>query len=129
MSSQYDHIQKIWYRNGDVKFYMRSKWEYNYACFLDFLIKHGEIERWEHEPDTFWFEQIRRGVRSYLPDFKVYNKDGSVEYHEVKGYMDRKSKTKLKRMKKYYPEVKMVLIDQKRYKAIKKIASLINNWI
>ena len=129
MTKQYDHIKKIWFVDGDRKFYMRSKWEFNYACYLNFLLKHGEILSWEHEPDTFWFEKIRRGVRSYLPDFKVVNKSGSIEYHEVKGYMDPKSKTKIKRMAKYYPEVKLVVIDQKAYNAIKKIKGMIKGWI
>ena len=60
----------------------------------------GEILKWEYEPETFWFEKIKRGVRTYTPDFKVTEKDGSIIFHEVKGYMDARSKTKLKRMKK-----------------------------
>ena len=105
--------------NGKDIFF-RSLWEANYALYLDFLIKQDEIIKWEFEPETFWFEKIKRGVRSYKPDFKVYNKDKTIEYHEVKGWMDSKSKTKLNRMRIYYPEIKIVLIDQKRYKSIKK---------
>lgn len=104
--------------NGKV-IYFRSLWEPNYALYLDFLIKQKQILKWEYEPDTFWFDQIKRGVRSYKPDFKVTNIDGSIEYHEVKGYMDAKSKTKLKRMRIYYPDVKMVLIDKAVYNEIK----------
>jgi hypothetical protein len=53
-----------------------------------------------------------------LPDFRVTLNDGSIEYHEVKGWMDDRSQTKLNRMAKYYPNVKMVLIDGKRYRGI-----------
>lgn len=103
--------------NGKLIFF-RSSWEANYALYLDFLIKQKEIIEWEFEPDTFWFE-IKRGVRSYKPDFKVQLPDGSIQYHEVKGWMDSKSKTKLKRMAKYYPEINIILIDAPVYKDIK----------
>lgn len=101
------------------KIFFRSSWEANYALYLDFIIdQRQDIVKWEFEVDTFWFEAIRRGVRSYKPDFKVYLKNGNIEYHEVKGWMDPKSKTKLSRMKKYYPKTKIVLIDAKPYKEI-----------
>lgn len=100
-------------------YFFRSSWEPNYALYLDFLVKQGEIKSWEYETDTFWFEKIKRGVRSYKPDFKVFKNDGTFEYHEVKGYMDAKSNTKMRRMKKYYPNVKLVLIDKDCYKDIK----------
>lgn len=101
------------------KMFFRSSWEANYALYLDFLIKQNQIEKWEYETETFWFEKIKRGVRSYKPDFKVFKKNGDIEYHEVKGWMDNKSKTKLKRMKKYYPLIKIILIDKDIYKDIK----------
>jgi len=109
--------------------YVRSSWEANYARYLNWLVDHGEIASWEYEPDTFVFEAIKRGTRSYMPDFKVVNNDGSVEYHEVKGWMDQKSTTKLNRMAKYYPEVKIVLIDEAAYDGIRKSAQkLIPHW-
>lgn len=112
----------------DLGYFVRSSWEANYARYLKWLVSKNQIKGFEYEPDTFWFEEIKRGVRSYLPDFKVTNNDGSIEYHEVKGYMDAKSKTKLSRMKKYYPQVKLILIDQKAYEGIKKISKMIPNW-
>jgi len=109
--------------------YVRSSWEANYARYLNWLIDLGEIESWEYEPDTFWFENIKRGTRSYTPDFKVWSKDGTYEYHEVKGWMDQKSKTKLSRMRKYYPEEGIVVIGADVYKSIKRdISKLIRNW-
>jgi len=95
---------------------MRSGWEIRYAAFLNILIRGKAILSWEYEIDTFWFESIKRGVRSYKPDFKIFNNDGSIEYHEVKGRMDSKSKTKLNRMRIYYPEIKIVLKDATFFK-------------
>jgi len=112
--------------NGE-KIFFRSVWEANYALYLDFLVKHKKIKKWEYEPKTFWFKKIKRGVRSYMPDFKITNNDKSVSYHEVKGWMDNKSKTKLNRMRIYYPNVKIVLIDKNSYKDIlKKLKGIIN---
>jgi len=59
----------------------------------------------------------------------VTNKDGSFEYHEVKGWMDDKSKTRLARMAKYYPDVKLVLIDAPVYRSIsRQIQRMIVGW-
>lgn len=113
----------------DLGLFVRSSWEANYARYLNWLIEQGEIEKWEYEVDTFEFEPIKRGTRFYTPDFKIFNNDGSVEYHEVKGYMDSKSKTKLKRMAKYYPDIEIVLIDKDVYYSIaSQCKNLIENW-
>lgn len=100
--------------------FFRSSWEANYARYLNWLIKIGQISNWEYEVDTFEFTAIKKGTRFYIPDFKVTNLDGSIEYHEVKGWMDPRSQTKLKRMKRYYPKIKLVLIDKVAYKALEK---------
>jgi len=43
--------------------------------------------------------------------------------------MDKKSKTKLSRMAKYYPEVRLDVVDQKKYNAIKRqICKVIECW-
>lgn len=119
-SCAYPNIQRGYYDINGTTMYFRSKWEANYALFLDFLVDHGEIAKWEFEPDTFVFEKIKFGTRSYTPDFKVFKDDNKFEYHEVKGYMDSKSKTKLKRMKKYYPEIVVKLVDTSEYNLLKK---------
>lgn len=116
--NHFAHIKPGWWSDGTRRIYMRSGWEHKYADHLNLLIKAGEVLAWDYEPDTFWFDKIMRGVRSYKPDFRVQLKDGTVEYHEVKGYLDAKSKTKLKRMAKYYPDVKVVLLTGKRLREI-----------
>jgi hypothetical protein len=103
--------------------YFRSSWEANIARYYNFL----GIE-WQFEPKTFVFANITRGSVSYTPDFYLPKEDKWVE---VKGWMDGKSKTKLKRFKKQYPEeyAKLQLITEKEYKEIKrKIAPFIKEW-
>jgi hypothetical protein len=118
-----------WREFGGKRVFYRSRWEANYGRYLEFLKEHGEIVDWHHEAHTFWFEGIKRGCVSYLPDFKVENRNGSIEWHEVKGWMDARSKTVLKRMAKYHPKEKMILIQEKQYKEIeRKISALIPGW-
>jgi hypothetical protein len=99
--------------------FFRSSWEANYARYLEMLRRDGKIEGWQFEPETFWFLEIKRGVRSYLPDFKIARTGGRPSYFvEVKGWMDPKSATKISRMRKYYPDVELEVVDQKRYRLI-----------
>ena len=117
-------------RRADLdNIYFRSRWEANYARCLNFLKKHKEIFKWQYEPDTFWFHKIKRGVRSYKPDFKVWDhKNEDPYYYELKGYLDPKSKTKLKRMRIYYPDVKVILVDSKAYLHTAQWKRLIPGW-
>lgn len=118
-----------WRNVGDRRIYFRSRWEANYGMYLDWLKGLGEISDWEHEPDTFWFDGIKRGCVSYLPDFKVTTTGGNIEYHEVKGWMDARSKTKIRRMAKYHPDVKLIVIDKKPYMEIrKKVGRIVPGW-
>jgi len=108
--------------------YFRSAWEANYARYLNLLVRQRGILRWEYEVDTFEFP-VKRGCRFYTPDFKVWTDATTYRYHEVKGYMDQKSATKLKRMKKYHPEQRIVLIDSKTYHAIAaSVSRVIPHW-
>jgi len=111
--------KKGWYTTRGRKYYLKSSWELSYAQYLDRELADGKIVEWEYEPDTFWFERIKRGIRSYTPDFKVKYLNGEVQYHEVKGYLDSKSKTKLNRMRIYHPEIKMELIDRAVMKSLR----------
>lgn len=118
-----------WREIGAVRKFYRSRWEANYARYLQFLLERGEIAKWEHEPETFWFEKVMRGVRSYLPDFRVTRTNSTVYYVEVKGYMDSKSLTKLKRMAKYHPAVELELVDASAYKTLAKtVSGLVDGW-
>lgn len=126
--NMYSRSQKGYVEVGGKIYFYRSSWEPNVAAYLEFLKQKGEIKEWEYEPDVFWFDNIKRGVRSYRPDFKVYRNDESFYYIEVKGWMDDKSKTKMKRMRIYYPEVEIEILGNDRYKEISKMAPLIPEW-
>jgi hypothetical protein len=118
-----------WRTIGGQRCYFRSSWEANYGRYLEWLRANGQIKKWEHEPETFWFEAIKRGTRSYLPDFRVTEINGRIEYHEVKGWMDDRSKTKIRRMAKYHPTVILKVIDGKAYKALaKQVSRLVEGW-
>jgi hypothetical protein len=110
--------------------FFRSSWEANYARYLNFLISNGKIYRWEYEADTFWFEAIKRGTRSYTPDFKIWTRADSDPYYvEIKGWMDQKSRTRAARMKKYYPGVRIVLVEAPQYRAIARtIGGVLSAW-
>lgn len=109
--------------------YFRSAWEANYARYLNFLVSKGEIAGWAFEPKTFEFEKIKRGTRAYTPDFRVDLVGGGHEWHEVKGWMDDKSKTRLARFARYFPAEKLIVIDQSWFKsASKTIARMLPNW-
>lgn len=110
--------------------YFRSRWEANYARFLNLCIKQGTVTRWEFEPKTFSFEAIKRGTRTYTPDFRVWKADDTYEWHEVKGWMDDKSATRLKRMAKYFPEERIVVIGPAFFSTARKsgMAGAIAGW-
>ena len=130
MRNGYSRGRQGTYDINGKKIFFRSLWEVNYALYLDYLKSNGDIKQWTFEEDTFWFEKIKRGVRSYKPDFKVTLNDGSIEYHEVKGYMDAKSKTKINRMRIYHPEVKLILIEKDLYNELKsKWFKLLNMYV
>lgn len=125
----YDHIQAGWRTIGGIKAYYRSKYEANYARYLQFFKEKGYIADWLHEPKTFWFMEIKRGCRSYKPDFEVIQLDGQRVWVEVKGYYDSKSLTKIKRFRKYYPSEKLTVIDETFFKNCKnKLKMLIKGW-
>lgn len=99
-----------WCEIGGRRIYFRSKLERDYCRKLELAKQAKKILEWEHEPQVFWFGELRRGVTNYTPDFRITELDGTQWYAETKGYMDSKSKTKLKRMANYHPDVKLVLI-------------------
>lgn len=116
-------------RREDIGIYVRSSWEANIARYLNYLMEKGKVVHWEYESHRFEFEKIKRGTRSYLPDFCVILKSGNLEWWEVKGYWTQKAKTAVKRFHKYYPDEKLVIIDKEIYKQIEQeFSSLISEW-
>jgi hypothetical protein len=118
-----------WAEIGGKRNFYRSRWEYRYALYLEFMKKHSHIIEWQHEPKTFWFEGIKRGTNNYKPDFMVIFPSGSEEWIEIKGYMDAKSATKIKRMAKYHPDVKLRVIGKEWFKQNGgKLKNIISGW-
>ena len=87
----YQHT-KTGYRE-DIDLVLRSNWEANFARIL----KLYDID-FDFEPTVFPFP-IKRGTKAYTPDF--YIKENNI-WIEIKGFLDDKSKIKLKRFKRYY---------------------------
>ncbi len=118
-----------WRNIAERRIYFRSRWEANLGFYMQWQKQRKMIIDWEHEPKTFWFEGIKRGCVSYLPDFKIINLDGSHYWVEVKGFMDSKSKTKIRRFKKYFPQEHLRVLDSKWYTAnSKKLKNIVPGW-
>ena len=110
--------------------FFRSSWEANFARYLNLLKSMNVVDHWEFEPRTFRFEGIKRGVMSYRPDFLVkYRSDPTGVYIEVKGWTTPKDKTKWKRMAEFYPDVRLQVVGEREYLAIKdKWSAQIPGW-
>lgn len=115
---------KAGYREDLGNIYFRSSWEANYARLLNHLKGSYLIRSWEFESDIFDLPSGR-----YLPDFRVESIDGSIAYHEVKGYMTDVAREKLQDMSTERPDVKVVLIGPETYAALESTyAGSIVNW-
>lgn len=103
--------------------FFRSAWEANFARILN----HVGIE-WEYEPKTFDFKDITRGTVNYTPDFYLPE---FGKWIEIKGWMDKKSKLKIDRFRKRYPDeaANLIIITSAEYKFLDKIfRSRIEGW-
>jgi hypothetical protein len=90
--------------------YVRSRAEANYLRLLRFI-----GVPYHYEPKTFVFEAVRGGVnRTYTPDVYLPQAD---EFHEIKCWMDRDSRVKLRRMARDYPDVKIVVIGPEFFRS------------
>jgi len=116
----------------------KSRAEMRYSLYLEFLRKNGDILEWSYEPETFaWANKAGNRVL-YKPDFKVLEKIGRSpcgmiearrSWHEVKGFMDARSKAKLKGFAKHFPDEKLVLVDSGWFKRnTKKLKGLVPGW-
>lgn len=110
--------------------YFRSKWEANVARVLALLLDRGAVYAWAYEPREFEFFEIRRGTRFYLPDFQVWSDPERYQWWEVKGWMDKTSRIKIDRFRKYYPgeAAKLVIIGPGEYQAFARWSRLIVGW-
>lgn len=116
------HIKSGNYQVGGKTYHFRSKYEYTYCQYLHLLQTNGSIRSYEYESENcrFNFPKIKKGTNSFLIDFRVVENDGSHYFVEVKGWLDKKSATKLRRFAKYYPNEKLVLVRKEEITAIRK---------
>lgn len=117
---------------SDLGFSLRSRWEANYARFLNTCLESGSIVRWEYEWKRFRFPSQPSGRQSYLPDFAIWanTKEGEPdEYREIKGVFDARSKQASDLMALHYPDVKVCLVDEKEYRRMESwFGPVIKNW-
>ena len=118
-------VWKGWVEMDGKKMYLKSKWEKNYCLYLNFLKGQRMIKDFWYEPETFWFKGIKRGTNNYKPDFVVLHNNDCREHIEVKGWMDDKSKTKIKRMAKYHPNITLRIVGKEFFKKNKHLKPLL----
>jgi hypothetical protein len=123
------NTKKGWAIIGGKRNYFKSQWEAKYAAYLQFLKEKDLISEWEYEPQIFWFEGIKRGTTNYKPDFKVYRKQSGHYWVEVKGFMDRRSNTSLKRFKLYFPDEEMRVLNSVWFNQEKNILDYCKRYI
>jgi hypothetical protein len=100
-------------------------------CSVIFERNRKEAEKLKHRVilgGTGWdlSTKLPSEIHNCKPDFYLPETD---TYIECKGWYDPKSKTRMKRMAKYFPDIKVHIIDWHEYKAIEKTVSmLIPEW-
>ena len=107
------NFKQGWSEVGGKTIWFRSGFEVRWARYLEFLKQASEFYLWQYEPKKFEFEGIRSGTVFYTPDFLVHYENNKVYWHECKGYLQQKDLTKWRRMKKYYPCEKIILVMQR----------------
>ena len=118
-----------WREIGGKKKYFKSMWEANYARWLEWQKIHEQIQDWMFEPRTFWFEGIRRGCTNYKPDFWILENNDDHHWVEVKGWMDPKSITKIKRFNKYFGHERLFIVDKEWFNQFNpKLKIIIKDW-
>jgi hypothetical protein len=122
-------VWKGWLEIDGKKMYLKSNWERRYCLYLSLMKQHKYIVDYWYEPDTFWFDAIKRGTNNYKPDWKVEFPSGKIEYFEVKGYETSKDRTKYKRMAKYHPSIILNVVDGTWFKSNgKKLKAILKGW-
>lgn len=78
-----------------------NKTEEAYAAHLEKRKLAGEISDYKYEAYTL---KLAKDTR-YTPDFMVLLPDGTMEFHEVKGYWQDDAKVKIKVAARLFPHV------------------------
>ncbi len=76
-----------------------NKLETRYSQHLTEQQGYGLIARWDFEP-----EKLRLADRTYYtPDFRVLLPDGTIEFHETKGFWEDDARIKFKVAAEQHP--------------------------
>lgn len=113
----------------------RSDGERKLAIYFQHLKEQKYIRDWAFEQTRFTFPDETRGAKQFLVDFDILNMDHTFEYWEYKGWLRGSDVTKFRRVAKYRPEAKLVLVmsgkakkDANRLRQISKYAHRIVYW-
>ena len=96
---------------GTITF--RSKFEYRFSVYIEFLDRAGDAVDWGYEDERYLFE-FQHGpynnTRKYLPDFWIKTKSGDIEIIEIKGAFSSIDYTKCKKFAEAHPDLPFILV-------------------
>lgn len=127
----FSNVKRGWRKVGRKKIYFDSRSEYIYYVYLDWLKRTKKIKDFVYHPPYFDFSQwIKFGTNRYEVDFKVVESNGRERYVEIKNTenldkMDSKSRTRIKRLRKYFPDVELEVKSSKAVSELGKTLSLL----
>lgn len=99
----------------DIGFYVRSRWEANFARYLIHT-----NQQFQYESDSF----VLSDGRTYTPDFKV----GDI-YFEVKGWWTDNAREKFEMFCQQFQHIQMKIVDGTEYNRIEsEYSNIIPNW-
>lgn len=131
--SKWSNVKRGWRTIDNVKKWFDSRSEFNYYLYLNWLLKRKEIKDFVYHPPYFDFSQwVKHGVTRYEVDFKVIELDGREWYVEIKSTnrldkMDSHSRTKIKRLRKYYPDIVLNIVSTNDVERLG-LFGLIDDW-
>jgi hypothetical protein len=124
-ASNYARTKKGIRKDIHPTYMFRSATEANFARILEY---HGIP--WKYEERSFTFSGYKTRPHVYIMDFEIIGKPRKKKkdliegleqgFYEIKGYMDARSRNKLRRLRKNYPEesqVTCVVVSSKYKKA------------
>lgn len=85
-----------------------NKTEKAYADYLEIKKKAGEVR-------AYYYEKVKLRLADrtyYTPDFMVIDKDGFIEFHEVKGFLRDDALVKYKVAAEQFPWARWVMLKK-----------------
>ena len=79
-----------------------NKLERRYSLHLATLKAAGEIHDWAFEPEKFRLAN-KGDACFYTPDFRLLLNDGTVEFHDTKGFLEEDANIKMKWFVQQHP--------------------------